>query len=175
MAILKVIKLGHPTLRSKSGIISKNEINSFEFQDFIDDLIHTMRSQNGAGIAAPQVACLKRIFIMEMQNNPRYPNKESFLLNVVINPEIEYLDNELVDSWEGCLSIPTLRGRLKRHKNILLKGLDRKGVPFEKKMTGFAAIVAQHEMDHLDGTLFIDKMNSMETLTFQKEYEKYWM
>ncbi len=174
MALLEVIKMGHPTLRIKSVHVG-DELHSFEFQAFIDDLIHTMRNYNGAGIAAPQVACLKRVFVMEMQNNPRYPNKDSFLLKVVINPEIEFTDNELVDSWEGCLSIPNIRGKLKRHKNIILKGQDRTGDYFEKKLSGFASIVAQHELDHLNGTLLIDRMDSMETLSFQDEYEKYWM
>ncbi len=174
MAVLEVIKMGHPTLRKKSMPID-GELLSLEFQGFIDNLVYTMRDQNGAGIAAPQVNVLKRIFIMEMRNNPRYPDRTPFPLYIVINPEIELLGNTLVDSWEGCLSIPGIRGKLKRHKRIVLKGLNRKGKVFEEELDGFAAIVAQHELDHLNGILLIDRMNSMETLTFQDEYEKYWV
>jgi len=112
---------------------------------------------------------------MEVDSNPRYPEKESFPLVVAINPEIEFLNQEMVDSWEGCLSIPNIRGRLKRHKHIRLKAFNRKGDLFETELTGFAAIVAQHELDHLNGTLLIDRMETMETLTFQEEYEKYWI
>ncbi|AXT61318.1 peptide deformylase [Aquimarina sp. AD10] len=174
MAILEVIKMGHPTLRKQSELIDENTSSS-EFQNFVDDLIQTMRHQNGAGIAAPQVNVLKRIFTMEMTDNPRYPDRHPFPLYVVINPEIECLGHELVDSWEGCLSIPNIRGKLKRYKRIKLKGYDRNGKSFEEELEGFAAIVAQHELDHLNGVLLIDRMDSMKTLTFQEEYEKYWL
>jgi len=174
MAIKEVIKMGNPLLRSRSEAVDI-EILSREFQEFIDDLIDTMRSENGAGIAAPQIGILKRAFTMEVDSNPRYPEKESFPLVVAINPEIEFLSNEMVDSWEGCLSIPNIRGRLKRHQHIRLKATNRTGDLFETELTGFAAIVAQHELDHLNGTLLIDRMENMETLTFQEEYEKYWL
>jgi len=174
MAIREVVKMGNPILRSRSKNVDI-EILSKEFQDLIDDLIDTMRSENGAGIAAPQIGILKRAFTMEVDSNPRYPEKESFPLVVAINPEIEFLNQEMVDSWEGCLSIPNIRGRLKRHKHIRLKAFNRKGDLFETELTGFAAIVAQHELDHLNGTLLIDRMETMETLTFQEEYEKYWI
>jgi len=111
---------------------------------------------------------------MEMKDNPRYPEKETFPLSVVINPEIEFLSEEKTDSWEGCLSIPGIRGQLKRYKHIKLRGLNRNGEKFETELNGFAAIVAQHELDHLNGILLIDRMASMETLTFQEEFETYW-
>jgi len=174
MAVREVIKMGNPILRSQSKTVDL-DILSGDFQKLIDDLIDTMRSENGAGIAAPQIGILKRAFTMEVDTNPRYPEKESFPLVVAINPEIEFLSNEMVDSWEGCLSIPNIRGRLKRHKHIKLKAINRTGEHFETELTGFAAIVAQHELDHLNGTLLIDRMQSMETLTFQEEYEKYWI
>ncbi len=174
MAVLEVIKMGHPSLRKQSQAVG-DELLSFEFQTFIDDLIHTMRHQNGAGIAAPQVNVLKRVFTMEMKNNPRYPDRNTFPLYTIINPEIEYIDDQLTDSWEGCLSIPNIRGKLQRYKNIVLRGIDREGSPIEEQLDGFAAIVAQHELDHLNGILLIDRMKSMETLTFQEEYEKYWI
>ena len=174
MAVLEIVKMGNPTLRKQSQAVG-DELWSNEFQRFIDDLADTMRHNNGVGIAAVQVNKLKRVFIMEVDNNPRYSCKESVPLEIVINPEIIFLNMELVDSWEGCLSIPKIRGKLKRYNHILLKGLDRKGVAFEKELTGFPAIIAQHELDHLNGKLLIDRMDSMETLSFQEEYEKYWI
>ena len=174
MAVCEVIKMGNPLLRSVSQPIAI-DASSEEFQNLVDHLIDTMRSKNGVGIAAPQIGILKRAFTMEVDSNSRYPEKESFSLVVAINPEITFLSDERVDSWEGCLSIPNIRGRLKRHKHIVLKAMDRNGTSFETELTGFAAIIAQHELDHLNGTLLIDRMENMETLTFQEEYEKYWL
>lgn len=175
MAVLEVIKMGNPSLRQVCAAVSKSEINTPEFQSFLDSLIETQRAQNGAGIAAPQVDVLQRVFTMEVTDNPRYPDKETFPLYVAINPQIEFKSEELVDSWEGCLSIPGIRGQLPRYKKILFKALDRHGHPFEVQLEGFAAIVAQHELDHLNGILLIDRMETMQTLAFQDEYEKYWM
>lgn len=167
--------MGNPQLREVSEQVGLEEIQTTKFQNFIDDLVATMRFENGAGIAAAQVDVLKRVFTMEMGDNPRYPDRSSFPLYVVINPEIEPIGDIKVDSWEGCLSIPNIRGMLRRYEGIKLSGLDRKGNHFEVQLDGFASVVAQHELDHLNGVLLIDRMDSMETLTFQDEYEKYWM
>lgn len=175
MGVLKVIKMGNPRLREVSEQVGLEEIQTAEFQKFIDELVGTMRFQNGAGIAAPQVDVLKRVFTMEMGDNPRYPDRGTFPLYIVVNPEIEAIGDTKVDSWEGCLSIPNIRGRLKRFERVKFSGLDRKGNHFEVQLDGFASVVAQHELDHLNGVLLIDRMDSMETLTFQDEYEKYWM
>lgn len=174
MAVLKVIKMGNPLLRKVSEAVTPNEIKSADFQQFIADLIETMREESGAGIAAIQVGVLKRVFTMEMKKNDRYPDKGSFALTTVINPEIEPLGSEEVEGWEGCLSIPGIRGRLKRYKKVKLSGFDIKGEKFEKVLDDFSAIVAQHELDHLNGILLIDRMPNMETLTFQEEYDTYW-
>jgi len=174
MAQLEVIKMGNPLLRRSSLEVKENML-SVDFQVFLVNLIDTMHAFNGVGISAPQVGVLKRVFTMEMKNNSRYPNRSPFPLQVVINPEIQFLGNELVDSWEGCLSIPNIRGRLKRYNHIKLIGFNEKGVRFNMELKGFPAIVAQHEVDHLNGILLIDRMDSMETLTFQQEYEKYWL
>lgn len=174
MAVLEVVKMGNPRLREVSLPVG-NELKTPDFQQTINDMIATMRFHDGVGIAAPQVGLLKRVFTMEMVDNPRYPDKNAFPLCIAINPEIEILDTSLVDSWEGCLSIPNIRGRLKRYKTIVLKAIDREGNSFQETLEGFAAIVVQHELDHLNGTLLIDRMDSMETLTFQEEYEKYWL
>lgn len=172
MAVLDILKMGNPQLREISLSVG-NELKTPDFQQTIDDLIATMRFHDGVGIAAPQVGILKRVFIMEMVDNPRYPDKNAFPLCVAINPKIEAIDTTLIDSWEGCLSIPNIRGQLKRYKTIVLKATDRDGNPFQETLEGFAAIVTQHELDHLNGTLLIDRMDSMKTLTFQDEYEKY--
>ncbi|MFY0598174.1 MAG: peptide deformylase [Cyclobacteriaceae bacterium] len=175
MALLEIIKMGNPMLREISKEVSQEEISSANFQTFIDDLVETMRFHSGAGIAAPQVGTLKRIFTMEMRENTRYPDKESFPLHIIINPNITFLNDHKTDSWEGCLSIPGIRGKLSRYERISLTGIDRAGNPIEKELEGFASIVAQHELDHLDGVLLIDRMESMHTLTFQDEYETYWL
>lgn len=175
MAILKIIKMGNPRLRETCIPVTTKEIQTIEFQKFIDNLIETMRFENGAGIAAPQVDVLKRVFTMEMRDNLRYPERNLFPLYTIINPEIEPVDNTKIDSWEGCLSIPNIRGKLKRYKRIKLSGLDRNGEKIEIELAAFAAVVAQHELDHLNGVLLVDRMDSMKTLTFQDEYEKYWM
>lgn len=174
MAVLKVLQMGNPLLRSVSEKVSREKLYSEEFQSFVDDLIATMRHEDGAGLAAPQVGVLDRVFVMEMQENPRYPEKENFPLHIVVNPEIIHTSSEKTQSWEGCLSIPRLRGRLKRYERITMKGLNRDGEDLEMQLTGFSAIVAQHELDHLNGVLFIDRMESMETLAFREEFEKYW-
>jgi len=174
MAVLEVIKMGNPLLRENS-IKVKEDILSTNFQKFLNDLIETMRVNNGVGIAAPQVGVLKRVFIMEMKENSRYPNRESFPLHIAINPVVEFLSDAMVDSWEGCLSIPNIRGKLKRYNHIKLSAFDIKGKKFKMELKGFPAIVAQHELDHLNGTLLIDRMENMNTLCFQEEYEKYWL
>lgn len=174
MAILEVLKMGNPLLRKVALSVAIERIGLTDFQTLIDDLVETMRSEKGVGIAAPQVGLLERVFCMEVNENARYPDKEPFSLFIAINPEIEFLSEEQIDSWEGCLSIPGIRGCLKRYKHIKLTGFDRHGRAIEIELKDFAAIIAQHELDHLNGILFIDRLLSMETLSFQEEYEKYW-
>ena len=175
MSVLEVTKMGNPVLRKNCKSVKVSKIKSKKFQKFIDSMVETMRDENGAGIAAPQVDVKKRVFVMEVQENPRYPSKDAFGLVVAINPELKPIGKKKVNSWEGCLSIPDIRGCLRRHAKVELKAFDRKGKAYTKVLKGFAAIVAQHELDHLNGTLFIDRMKSMETLSFQAEFEAYWM
>lgn len=174
MSRLDVIKMGNPKLRQVSKEIPLETIPTAEFQQFLTNLISTMRMENGAGIAAPQVAVMERVFVMEMKDNIRYPDKESFPLYTAINPSIIALDEQMQDSWEGCLSIPNIRGKLKRHSHIELKAYDAQGNLYTQQLSGFAAVVAQHELDHLNGILLIDHMESMETLTFYEEFQEYW-
>lgn len=173
--ILPVIKMGHPNLRRSSQPVSLEQIQTPKYQEFIDRLIATMRAEDGAGIAAPQVDVLERLFVMEVDDNPRYPDKLSFPLLVAINPEIKPIGEEQVDSWEGCLSIPNIRGNLKRWAQVKITGYDRNGNFFEKELSDFAAVVAQHELDHLNGVLFIDRMTDLKTLCFREEFERFYL
>lgn len=171
----EVVKMGNPLLRETCKPVAGSVIMTEAFQLSLDTMIQTMREEDGAGIAAPQVGIRERFFSMEMKDNPRYPDKDSFLLCVAINPEITPIGTGLIDSWEGCLSIPGIRGKLQRHQKVELQALDRKGKKYTRQLTGFEAVVAQHELDHLNGILFIDRMESLETLSFQKEYEDFWL
>lgn len=173
MPIRTIIKMGNPLLRKVSLEVNVENISSELIQNLIDDLIETMRNYKGVGIAAPQVGELKRIFIMEVDNNERYLN-ETFPLTVVINPIVDFVEDESQESWEGCLSIPEIRGQLIRAKKVILSGIDRVGTQFKKELIGFPAVIAQHELDHLNGILFIDRMTSFETLSFLDEYNKFW-
>lgn len=172
--ILPVIKMGHPNLRKSALLISPDVIKQSDIQQLIDNLITTMRTEDGAGIAAPQVDVLQRIFVMEVDNNPRYPDKPSFPLLIAINPEIELLGENQVESWEGCLSIPNIRGRLLRWEKVKISAYDRDGQFYQKELSGFAAVVAQHELDHLNGILFIDRMEDMKTLCFREEFQRFY-
>ena len=173
--LMDVIKMGNPILRERSVEVSMDDLATVKKQTFIDNLIATMQDENGAGIAAPQVGVLDRIFIIECVDNPRYPDQVEFPLTVAINPVITAIGEEQIDSWEGCLSIPNIRGRLPRYTTVLLEAYDQEGVFYSKELSGFEAIVAQHELDHLDGILFVDRMPSMEYLSFHEEYLEYWM
>ena len=134
------------------------ELASAETQQFIDDLIDTMRHANGAGIAANQVGVPIRIATIEVGDNPRYPYKPRIPLTVIVNPIIEPIDDELVEINEGCLSVPNLRGSVMRHVNVRVRYLDRDGVAHDEVRRGLTAGTFQHECDHLDGKLFLDRV-----------------
>lgn len=173
MAILKVARMGHPVLRQIAAPVSPDEIGSDSLQRLIDDMIDTCREYDGAGLAAPQVHVSLRVVLMEVHDNPRYPDAEDLPLTVVINPEIEHVDDTRQMVWEGCLSVPDLRGLVPRSTGIRLTGLDRNGEPLDVTLDGFPAAVVQHECDHLDGKLYLDRMESMESLAFLAEFDRY--
>jgi len=172
--ILPITKIGDPVLRQIARPVSELELRSNEVQQFIDDLIETKRAANGAGIAAPQVAKLWRIFVVEIKDNPRYPYKPNYPLTVVINPEITFLTEERFDSYEGCLSIPDMRGQLQRCPEIRVKGLDRNANPIDIVVRGITAGTFQHENDHLDGILFPDRVTDTKTLSTWAEFQKHY-
>jgi len=171
MAILKVARMGHPVLRAKARALDKGEIKSVTIQRLIDDMIETMVEYHGVGLAAPQVHESVRIFVAALDAGEEGEEPEPV---VVINPEISVVGSDIVEDWEGCLSIPDIRGRVPRAREIRVKAMDRKGERMELRAHDFPARVIQHEADHLDGVLFFDRMRSFETLSFLEEYSRYW-
>jgi peptide deformylase len=169
MTVRDVLSIGHPTLRVVADAVDFDAIASDEVQQLIDDLIDTMRHANGAGLAATQIDERRRIAVMEVGDNPRYPYKPRIPLTVAINPIIEPLDDEMVDVNEGCLSVP-LRGNVARHVNIRVRYLDRHGVEHDEIKRGLTAGTWQHECDHLDGVLFIDRVTDPSTLATWDEF-----
>jgi len=175
MAALSVVRLGHPALRVKSKAVGKKELDDKKFQKFLDDLAATCLKNEGAGIAAPQVAVNKRVIVVHVDpNNKRYPGRPHFPLTIVINPKVVRRSKTLKEDWEGDLSA-NIRGLVPRAKTCAVTGIDRNGkaVKFELKKD-FHARVFQHEIDHLDGKFFTDRMRRKDTLTELKEWEKYW-
>jgi len=174
MAILHVARLGHPILRQVAELVPPEGIGAPAMQRFIDDLIETMVEYDGAGLAAPQVHVSRQVVVFQVEGNPRYPDAPSIPLTVLINPKITPLTEQMVEDWEGCLSIPDVRGRVPRAREIKVRAYDRKGERIELRAHDFPARVIQHEADHLDGVLFFDRMKTFETLTFLDEYSRYW-
>ena len=175
MSILKVAHMGHPVLRARARAIDVGEIKSARIQQLIDDMFDTMSEYQGVGLAAPQVHASVRLFVAGFAPGPDAEDDEDRVpLMTVINPEITVAGPETVEDWEGCLSIPDIRGKVPRARNIVLRAFDRKGKRFEMPVSGFTARVIQHETDHLDGVLFFDRMSSFNTLTFLEEFGRYW-
>lgn len=168
--ILEISELGHPILRERASEVAN--IESEDIQNFIDDLIETCIDSNGVGIAAPQVYESKRIFIISSKPNPRYPNAPEMGPLALINPEITSTSEEKEKDWEGCLSIPGIRGLVPRHRTIKVKYQTRDGEEVEDEFSDFIARIFQHELDHLDGIVFLDRMESNKELVTEKEYQK---
>ena len=173
MSVREILHVGNPLLREVSREVSHDELASPGMQQLIDDLIDTMHAANGAGIAAPQVGALVRITTIEVNKNPRYPYKPPIPLTVVVNPVIEFLDDEMVEVNEGCLSVPNMRGNVMRHVNIRVRYHDRHGVEHDEVKRGLTAGTFQHEIDHLDGLLFLDRVHDTRTLTTWEQFERY--
>jgi len=172
--LLKIATVGHPVLRERARELSVEELASARWQTFIDDLIATMRDANGAGLAANQVHVPVRICVVEVRaNNPRYPEKEPIPLTVLVNPVLTPLDESTIETYEGCLSVPDLRGRVRRSGNIQVEYLDRHGQSHRIEARGIQAVTYQHECDHLDGKLFLDSVVEPQTLTTWKNYAAY--
>jgi peptide deformylase len=177
MSILKVARMGHPVLRTRAKPLEPADIKSPRIQQLIDDMFETMQEYQGVGLAAPQVHESVRLFVAGFapgEDDEEEEEEERVPLMALINPEISIVGDDTADDWEGCLSIPDVRGRVSRAREIKVKAYDRRGRRIEINARGFTARVIQHEADHLDGVLFFDRMESLETLTFLDEFSKYW-
>jgi peptide deformylase len=169
MSILKVARMGHPVLRERARAADPTEVRTAVFQKLIDDMIETMIEYEGIGLAAPQVHESVRLFVAGVEGSG-----ENLKILPFINPIVTPTNDEIVEDWEGCLSIPDIRGKVPRPREVVIKALDRRGKPFELALKNYPARVVQHETDHLDGVLFFDRMKAFETLTFMEEFERYW-
>ena len=165
MAALDIVRIGEPVLRLVADPVGADELATPGFQRFIDDLVETMRAANGAGLAAPQVGVARRVFCVEVRDNPRYPYKPDLELRVLVNPELRVLSDETFMSYEGCLSIPDLRGLLPRALEVEVAYTDREGNRVVEEVRGLSAGTFQHEQDHLEGILFVDRVEDTRTLT----------
>ncbi len=177
MAVLKVAKLGNPILRQISKQVDLKELadQQGKLQGFIDDMIDTMREEDGVGLAAPQVNRSQQIVVLEYENNERYPDESSIPVTVLVNPVLSDYGEEKVLGWESCLSLVDFRGLVPRSTSVTLKAYDRDGDRIEKRATGFEAVVLQHEIDHLNGKVFLDRMEDLTKLAYQEEFEEFWL
>ncbi len=181
MAIRKIAQMGEPVLRRRADPIDPSQIGSPFIQTLIDDMIETMHDADGAGLAAPQVYVSLQLCVIEVDQNPRYPQFEPIPLTVLINPVLTPLVSVADDGtlsaedsfqmYEGCLSVPGMRGQVVRPRKVRVQALDRAGDPLDFVWESFRAVVVQHETDHLLGTLYVDRADPR-TLTFLREYER---
>jgi len=179
MSILKVSRMGHPVLRKKVRPVAPAEITAAPMQRLIDDMTQTMLEYHGAGLAAPQVHEELRLFVAQVvrdhedeENEADNETRKPEIL-ALINPEFKPASRHVEEDWEGCLSIPDLRGVVPRYRDISVKAYDRTGRQIELQASGFMARVIQHEVDHLDGVLFLDRMKSLDSLSFIEEFARY--
>jgi peptide deformylase len=174
MAVLEIVTVGEPVLRERAREVSAEELRSEQVQRLIDDMIETKRAARGAGIAANQVGRPLRVAVVEVEpGNPRYPYKPAVPLTVIVNPEIEPLDDEVFVVNEGCLSVPDLRGDVQRFVNVRVRYLDRDGEPHEEVRRGLTAGTFQHELDHLDGVLFLDRVRDPSTFSTWEQFDRH--
>jgi peptide deformylase len=164
MTIRRVLKMGEPLLAQVAVPVQRFDA---ELEALVRDMDETMRSLNGAGIAAPQIGVSLRVVIFEVADNPRYPNVSPVPYTVLINPQLTPLGSEQAEGWEGCLSVPGMRGLVPRYTHLRYSGFDLHGVPFERTAHGFHARVVQHEVDHLDGVLYPQRVRDLRNLGFE--------
>lgn len=168
MAIREIIRMGHPTLRQVARPVTPEELGSEFIGELIQDMVETLHNAGGIGLAAPQVDVPIRLAIIDLPGGPsRYGLLPRIPLTVFINPVIEVLDDSVAGAWEGCLSVPGLRGYVERPQHIRVDAINEKGEPMALELKGFPATVFQHEFDHLDGHLYVDRMTDMSRLVFE--------
>ncbi len=170
MTLLKIARMGHPVLRRKAEAVA--DPAAPEIQQLAAAMVATMADADGAGLAGPQIYQSKRIIVFHApgERSDTDDGLATAPLTVLINPEIEILSDRMEEDWEGCLSIPGLRGKVPRHTHIRYAGMGPDGKPIEREASGFHARVVQHEVDHLDGVLYLDRMRDFDTLTFESEW-----
>jgi peptide deformylase len=174
MTLRKIAQIGHPVLRTRAREVSREELSSPAMQQFIDDLVETMRDANGAGLAAIQIHEPIRIVAIEVSgNNPRYPYKPKIPLTILVNPVIEVIGDETFDNYEGCLSVPNLRGMVTRHAHVRVRAWDRHGADVDLVARGISAGTYQHEVDHLDGRIFVDRVTDPSTFSTWDNFDRH--
>jgi peptide deformylase len=164
MAVRSVLRMGHPLLLQVASPVT--EFGTAELRGLIDDMDDTMRALDGAGLAAPQIGIPLRVVIFEVRSNPRYPDAEDVPYTALVNPVLEALGDELEDGWEGCLSVPGMRGLVPRHRRLRYRGFDPEGHEIDRVVSGFHARVVQHEVDHLDGVLYPMRIRDLRNFGF---------
>ena len=167
MAVRSILRMGEPRLREVAQPVAV--FDTPELHELIEDMFETMDVSDGAGLAATQIGVMQRIMIFGVEENPRYPDAESVPMTVLINPEFTVTGDEKIGSWEGCLSVPGMRGYVSRHEEIIYKGFDQFGDTIEREASGFHSIVFQHEFDHLDGILYPDRIIDRTKFGFEDE------
>jgi peptide deformylase len=171
--ILKVARLGHPAIRTPGAAVDPAIISSHEFQRLLDDMVDTMREYNGVGLAAPQVHLSIQLAVLEVSHHPRYPDMPEVPLTYLINPQVTVLDAAKIDDWEGCLSIPEMRGMVPRYKQLRVIALGRHAEQLDFVASDFHARVIQHETDHLRGEVYLDRMPHLRSLSHLGEWQRF--
>lgn len=177
MSVLNIARLGHPILRKIARLVDLKQLKApgeNDLQQLIGDMIDTMRDDSGVGIAAPQVERSLQIIIVEYQKNERYPAQDDIPLTVFVNPVVTRASEETSSFWEGCLSLKDLRGLVTRPREVTVEAFSREGKKLVVAAKGFLAVVLQHEIDHLQGKVFLDRMTDFTQLAFVDEWETYW-
>ena len=167
MPTREVLRMGHPVLREKAKPVEN--VGTPELRALVADMKETMAAKNGAGLAAPQIGVGQRVVIFGVDHNPRYPDAEPVPFTVLVNPRIVMLTRDVESDWEGCLSVPGMRGVVPRYTRLRYTGTDEEGNPIDREAEGFHARVVQHECDHLDGILYPQRMTDMSTFGFTRE------
>lgn len=174
MAIREVTRMGNPVLRKEAEDLTAEEILSAETKELLQDMYDTMKAESGIGIAAPQIGVSKKVALISVpEESERYPEAEESPMLYIFNPKITVLDEELQGFWEGCLSVPGLRGFVERPRKVQISFLDINANQQSIVIEGFLATVFQHELDHLFGKLYVDRITDMSKLTFNEEFSKY--
>jgi peptide deformylase len=175
MAIFKIAKLGNPVLRQVAKPVDLNDLAGSTMQTFINDMIETMHHEGGVGLAAPQVNRSIQIVVLEYIENERYPDEVSIPLTVLVNPVLSDYSQETKEGWESCLSLVDFRGLVPRSTTVTLNAYNQQGNKIQKTVSDFEAVVLQHELDHLKGFVFLDRMKDLTQLSYQEEFEEFWV